>query len=107
MNKHKIIVESRAWKNTVSSYPQVKTVGERERQLTAQEATLASHVAVYSCSFKSMDSTTSIIKTLFNQKMTYCQNQGIYHQVCGTICCETSTELSERSSFNFSYTWFI
>jgi pyruvate/2-oxoglutarate dehydrogenase complex dihydrolipoamide dehydrogenase (E3) component len=67
MNKHKMIVESRTSKNTVSSYPQVKTVGAKERQLAAQEATLAFYTAVYSYSFKSMDITTAIIKTLFNQ----------------------------------------
>jgi len=37
--KHKMIVESRASKNIVSSHLQVKTVGEKERQLAAQEAT--------------------------------------------------------------------
>jgi hypothetical protein len=75
MNKYKMIVESRAPKNTVSSYPQVKTVGEKESQLAAQEAILAFHTAVYRCSFKSMDSTTAIIKTLFNQKMACCQTK--------------------------------
>jgi len=34
-----MIVESRASKNIVSSHLQVKTVGEKERQLAAQEAT--------------------------------------------------------------------
>jgi hypothetical protein len=67
MNKHKMIVEGRTSKNTVSSYPQMKTVGAKGRQLAAQEAALAFHTAVYSCSFKSMDITAAIIKTLFNQ----------------------------------------
>jgi hypothetical protein len=52
-----------------------KTVSGRERKLAAQEATLAFHTTVYSCSFTSMDSTTAIIKTLFNQKMTCCQTK--------------------------------
>lgn len=75
MKEHKMVVESRASKNTVSSYLQVKTVGEMGRQLAAQEATLAFHTAVCSCSFKSMDSTTAIIKTVFNQKLTCCQTK--------------------------------
>jgi hypothetical protein len=73
--KHKTVVGSRASKNTISSYLQAKSVGEMERQLAAQEATLAFHTVVHNRSFRSMGCTTAIVKTLFNQKLTCCQTK--------------------------------
>jgi pyruvate/2-oxoglutarate dehydrogenase complex dihydrolipoamide dehydrogenase (E3) component len=67
--KHKMIVDSRASKNTVNSHPQVKTVGVMEGQAAAQGTTLAFLTVVHNCSFRSMDCTTAIVKTFFQPEI--------------------------------------
>ena len=53
----------------------VKTVGEMQRQVPAQEATLAFHTAIHNHSLKSNNCTIAIVKNLFNQIFTCSQTK--------------------------------
>lgn len=74
-NKHKVALQVKSSSSKMDNYLSVKAVSDMDKQLSAQEATFAYHTVMHNQSFKSMDCTSDIIKSLFNNKFACSQTK--------------------------------
>jgi uncharacterized protein YjhX (UPF0386 family) len=73
--KREELAEYASVSSKVSDYFSKKSMGEMERNLAADETTIAYHVCMHKQSFRSMDCTLKIIRKLYDKKFAFSQKE--------------------------------